>query len=351
MDKKTALSELHCGVTFGFYARCGWFETEEARAQVDAMADTGVRWVVLTPTVMQEGFCAARQFRDFENTPGDLELADIIDRIHKKGMRVQLRPMLECHDGEGRLSVYLPRSRERMPGKKCDYAARWFDSMERRSAYYARLAERTGCELYCLDSELDRIVSFNEEWKRVIAAVRAVYSGPVTSCHTVHTGVIDFEKALQDRNHWFYDLDILSLSDYIRAADAPGASVEEMTAFMRPERDRLRRIAALYGKPVLLGESGCTSSAGAAKNPSGWAPDGRYDGQEQARYLEAVLRTFWEEPWWYGLYWWKWDEQNYRPEMHNDPAGDKGFTVLGKPAQKVMRRWYSRSDTGRTGKS
>ena len=93
------------------------------------------------------------------------------------------------------------------------------------------------------------------------------------------------------------------------------------------------------------------SSAGAAKNPSGWAPDGRYDGQEQARYLEAVLRTFWKEPWWYGLYWWKWDEQNYRPEMHNDPAGDKGFTVLGKPAQEVMRKWYTRSDTGRTGKS
>ena len=82
-------------------------------------------------------------------------------------------------DGEGRLSVYLPRNRERMPGKKCDYARRWFDSMTRRSAYYAKLARRTGCELYCLDSELDRIISFNEEWKQVVAAVRAVAAAKI----------------------------------------------------------------------------------------------------------------------------------------------------------------------------
>ena len=347
MDKPAALSELHCGVTFGFYARNGWFDTDAARDNVDAMAETGVRWVVLVPTVMQEGFCATRQFRDFEHTPSDLELMDTIDYIHQKGIRVQLRPMLECMDGEGRLSVYLPRNRERMPGKACDYARRWFDSMARRSAYYAKLAQRAGCELYCLDSELDRIISFNEEWKQVVAAVRSVFCGPVTSCHTVHTGVIDFEKALQDKNHWFYDLDMLSLSDYIRASDKAGATVEEMVEYMKPERERLRRIAALYGKPVLLGENGCTSSSGGPINPSGWSPENGYDGQEQANYLEAVLRLFWNEPWWYGLYWWKWDEQNYREAMHNDPAGDKGFTVLGKPAQEVMRRWFTRTDIAR----
>jgi len=79
-------------------------------------------------------------------------------------------------------------------------------------------------------------------------------------------------------------------------------------------------------------------------NPSGWAGDGRYDPQEQANYLEAVCRTFWDEPWWFGLYWWKWDEQNNRPQFTDDPAGDKGFTVWGKPAAEVMKRWYDRTD-------
>lgn len=347
MNHKIALSELHCGVSFGFYAPCGYFDSEEARKQVEAMVETGVRWVVLIPTVMQENFSSPRQFRDFEQTPSDWELLDIIDLLHAKGIKVQLRPMLECFDGNGRLTVFLPENRERIPGKVCDRARRWFDSMKYRSIYYARLAQRAGCELYCLDSELDRIISFNEEWKQIIAAVRGVYDGPVTSCHTAHTGVIDFEKVLLDKNHWFYDLDILSLSDYIRASDKPGASVSEMMDYMLPKKQQLRRIAALYGKPILFGENGCTSCQGAAMSPSGWTSEKRYDGEEQARYLEAILRTFWEEPWWYGLYWWKWDEHIYRPEMHTDPAGDKGFTVLGKPAQDVMRRWFGRQDIGR----
>ena len=342
MNKTIALQAPHRGVTFGFYARCGYFETEAARGEVDAMAETGVQWVCLVATVMQEGFSSTRQFRDFEHTPSDLELMEIIDYIHRKGMKVQLRPMLECYDGKGRLAVMFPADTERMPGKKCTYASRWFDSMKRRSVYYARLAERTGCEMFCLDSELDHIIGFNQEWKDIVAAVRSVYSGAVTSCHTMHTGVIDFEKVLQNKDHWFYDLDILSISHYIVGAKTAGLTAEEMAANMTGERDRLRRVAALYGKPVLLGENGCTSSAGGAMNPSGWAPQSGYDGQEQDHYLEAVLSTFWNEPWWYGIYWWKWDEQNHRTEMTNDPAGDKGFTVRGKPAQDVMRKWFSK---------
>ena len=163
----------------------------------------------------------------------------------------------------------------------------------------------------------------------------------------MHTGVIDFEKVLQNKEHWFYDLDMLSVSYYIRCADKGGLSAQEMAKNMEPARDLLRRVAAIYQKPILLGETGCTSSEGGAISPSGWSPKGHYDGQEQANYLEAFMQTFWNEPWFYGLYWWKWDEQNDRPEMKNDPAGDKGFTVRAKPAQEVMRRWFSRTDIAR----
>lgn len=342
MDKSIALQAPHMGVTFGFYARFGYFSSPAAREEVDVMAETGVKWVCLVATVMQEGFSTTRQFRDFEHTPADWELMDIIDYIHQKGMKVQLRPMLECYDGKGRLGVMFPADTERMPGKKTTYASRWFDSMKRRSVYYATLAERTGCEMFCLDSELDHIIGFNQEWKDVVAAVREVYSGAVTSCHTMHTRVIDFEKVLQNKDHWFYDLDVLSISNYIPAVNAAGGTAEEMAKEMETEREAFRRIAAIYEKPILLGENGCTSSQFAAKSPSGWTPDGRYDGQEQANYLEAVLSTFWNEPWWYGIYWWKWEEQNFRPEMKNDPAGDKGFTVRGKPAQETMKKWFEK---------
>lgn len=342
MMKDTIFSTPHCGVTFGFYAKNGYYSSDQAKDEVDEIAKTGANWIVLIVTVMQEGFSATRQFRDFENTPNDLELKEIIDYIHSKGICVQLRPMLECYDGLGRLGVQFPPDRERMPGLICDYCSRWFDSMKKRSVYYARLAQMTGCELFCLDSELDRIIGFNEQWKEVIRAVREVYSGPITSCHTVHTRVIDFEKELADKNHWFYDLDALSLSDYIRCADRGGLSVEELMENMKPERDLLRRIAALYGKPVFFGEIGCTSTFGTAISPSSYKPQAEYNEDEQANFLEAVMRVFSKEPWWKGLYWWKWDEHVDRPGMIDPINGHKGFPVRGKKAQAVMKGWYGR---------
>ena len=91
------------GMTWGFAARPGFFASEEARKDVDEMFATGVRWIVLTPNVWQEQYCSTRQFADFEKSIPDFELMDIIDYIHKKGMCVQFRPMLECPERSGRL--------------------------------------------------------------------------------------------------------------------------------------------------------------------------------------------------------------------------------------------------------
>ncbi len=335
-----AFNEVHTGVTFGFYARNGVLGSPWAFEQVERMAAANVRWVVLTPTVFQETAHTTRQYRDFEVTPNDHELYRIIEHIHQHGLRVNLRPMLETQDGNGRLQVWFQPDRERIPGRVSDHWARWFESMTLRSVHYARIAQETGCELYGLDSELDRTIHMNAEWKRVIEAVRGVYAGPVTSCHTTHTSLIHYDQELERADHWWRDLDMLQLSCYERAAKQPGTSVEDMMALLAPHIPRFRRMAEAYGKPISFGECGCTSSAGGAMHPSGWTNEAAYDGEEQANYLEAVIRSFSPEPWWNGLYWWKWDEQNNRPQFKNDPAGDKGFTVLGKPAESRMRQLY-----------
>jgi hypothetical protein len=332
------------GVTFGFYARNGYFGSEQARAEVDRMAELNVGWVVVTPTVMQETAHTTRQYRDFEVTPDDHELRAIIDHIHTRGMRVCLRPMTETQDGCGRLQIWFQPDRERIPGRHSTHWADWFASFRLRSQHYARIAQSTGCELYGLDSELDRTIDQHDHYRRVIDAVRGVYQGPVTSCHTTHCGLIDFEAEFANPKHWWHDLDMLQLSCYEPGSTRPGASVEEMLANLLPVRERFRRMANAYRKPIAFGECGCTSSSGGAVHPSGWNAESGYNPDEQANYLEAVLRTFWDEPWWRGLYWWKWDEQLDRPQFRSDPRGDKGFTVWAKPAAEVMRRWYGRTE-------
>jgi hypothetical protein len=327
------------GVNFGFYARNGYYSTDQARLEVDRMASVGVNWVCVIAMVMQDTFASTRQYRDFVQTPADDELRDIIDYIHARGMQVQLRPMLECWDGTQRMHVTFPDDREILPGRPSSYVKQWFDGMCDRTLHYARLATRAGCEAYGLDSELDQIVRHNAHWKRVVSAARSVFKGHLTSSHT---GMVDFLRELKRPDHWWYDLDSLGSSFYESCADGPGATRETMLERLRKPLDHHRLVAQTYGKPYYFGEIGCCAVAGAAKLPYFWANGGGYDGNEQARYLDAVCETFWSEPWWAGMFWWKWDEQNYRPSHHDDPAGDKGFTVWGKPAADTMRRWYTR---------
>ncbi|MBN1512910.1 MAG: hypothetical protein JXB13_12925 [Phycisphaerae bacterium] len=331
-------------MTFGFYARNGVLGSDWAREQVVKMAALNIRWVALVATVMQDTAHTTTQYRDFEVTPNDHELYSIIEAFHAAGIRVCLRPMLETQDGCGRLGVCFQPDRERIPGRVSDHWARWFRSMRLRSVHYARIAQDTGCELYGLDSELDLTVDHDDDWKRVIDAVRGVYDGPVTSCHTTHTRAIDWDAQLARKDHWWRELDMLQLSCYAKGADRPGASADAMAANLEPERDRFRRLAAAYGKPMGFGECGCTSSSGGAMTPSGWTPGGGFDPHEQANYYDAVLKTFWNEPWCNGMYWWKWDEQNDRPHFKDDPSGDKGFTIDGKLASDVIKRWYGRTD-------
>lgn len=167
----------HCGMTFGFYARNGYYRSDAARLEVDRMTSLGIEWVCLVVIVLQDTFASTRQYRDFRQTPADDEIREVIDHIHAKGMKVQLRPMLECQDGAPRIHIRFPDEAEIIPGKRMNHWTRWFDSMIERTLHYASLAQRAGCEAYGLDSELDLTTRQQDHRLRVIPAARSLYSG------------------------------------------------------------------------------------------------------------------------------------------------------------------------------
>ena len=338
---------MQWGVTFGFYATNGYFGSVEAKAEIDAIARAGANWVTVVPTVWQDTCSSSFQYKDFALTPDDIELKEAIDLIHAKGMKVQLRPMLECKDGIGRLGVWMTEDRERIPGRATRRRAEWFDAMAARSVYYARIAERTKCEVFCLDSELDRMVEENDRWKAVIAAVRKVYSGPVTSCHTLHTGVVDFGRFLSDPNHWFHSLDYLTISYYCpaRTRDDLGKelSVEDMMARLKGAHAKMKAIAQATGKPIVFGECGCPSIRDAAVSPSALDVKAVPDEDEQAKYMEALFRVFAREEWCRGFHWWKWDQHTpLKPGVTPEQCRARDFTFRGKKAEQVFRRWTTR---------
>ena len=300
------------------------------------MAALGIEWICLVSTVMQDMMMSTRTYRDFAITPADDELRDLIGYIHGKGIKVMLRPMIECWDGTQRSHINFPADCEIIPGKPINYWGKWFDNYIDLTRHYTRLATRAACEGYCLDSELNQTVSQNSHWLRVVDAARREFKGHLT---TSMISTPQFIGQLADSGHWFFALDSVGSSMYCPAADKPGATVEEMVAFLQPVVAEYRAFAEAYRQPFYFGEIGCCATYGAARLPYFWKNGGGYDGQEQARYLEAAIRAFGAEAWWQGLFWWKWDEQNDRPQFRDDPTGDKGFTVYGKPAAEVIERW------------
>lgn len=99
------------GVTLGYYAPNGYFSSQEARTEIDRIAELGIPWICLVCTVMQDAYYSTRMYRDFKNTPGDDELIEIIGYIHAKNIKVMFRPMLEATTGPSVQTSFCLRER------------------------------------------------------------------------------------------------------------------------------------------------------------------------------------------------------------------------------------------------
>ncbi|MBI2497886.1 MAG: hypothetical protein HYV75_08255 [Opitutae bacterium] len=324
----TAAAERRLGVIFGFNAPPGYFSSAAARAEVGHMAGLGVRWCTVAPTVLPDA------------AVDEDDLSAIFDLLHARGIRTQLRPILGTPGIHGRAMVWFPSDRERLPGRISRHRADWFAGFADRTHRYARLARQSGCSGYGFAGEHDRMVGENDLWKNVLAAARSEFKGPIDSCHTP---VVDILAELRRRpDHWFYDLDALTVSFFRPGADQPGATAGAMAEkFAREWVPYYRNVAEAFGKPVRFGECGCPSSTGGAVTlATGGLDAAGYAPAEQQNYLEAVCRAFSPEPWWRGLDWWTWEaQQRDRTPVRKDPAGDRDFALRGKPAAGTFQVW------------
>ena len=295
----------HCGVNFGFLARRGYFSRPEVRKQ-------------------------PRLIRD-------------------EGLHVTLKPCLTSLDSAWMGAVTFPwPSEQQIQGVRQRYAEEWFDSLRECLSYFGDIAEETGCEALIAGAEYNGTTKFDAEWRKTIAHVRKHFGGPVTYEFMPRE---PSERPLK----WFEDLDFLALSTYPAGVDAPDSVLWDLTNWKNlPPISKASMEKALakhvplvesfverFGKkPILFSEIGTRSCRGCVNVPGDYQTDSPWDGQEQADYMDAVFSTFSRIPAWIGLSWWKWDEtQHTRHHYSPDPMKDRGFTIYGKPACEVLRRW------------
>ena len=347
---------LHCGMNLGFMAKRGYYRSKELLAQPARMAKAGVNWTTLNANFCQEHFYSRKLFLDFNYSSGELELAEMAKALHDQGIRILFKPCLTSLDSAWMGMVSFPDGQEQIQGVKSAYWDEWFRGFTESAKYFADFAERIGIDALIVGAEYRGTEGRSDNWRKVIAEVRQIYSGPLTyefTCDSLHESL-----------DWFKDLDFLSFSTYppacasnreggfwlVKGAGAPVPrenpeyTVDQMVEYLGPQKKISASICKRFDdKPIAFTELGGRSMHGCIINPCNFQWETYYDGEEQANYMEAIFRTFWDLPQWMGLYWWKWDETQNRPQYHTDPKGDMGFTIQGKPAEKVMREWFAKN--------
>lgn len=293
----------------------------------DRIRDLGVTHLALFPFGYMRSHTEPRVIR-YTGSRTDWSLTDEglleIGRMGRRaGLRVVLIPTLaDFVDGHWRGEVRM---------KTEDEWREWFDSYRDFSLHYARLAEQMRAAGLSVGTELRGTVHREDDWLRTIGLVRSAFHGWLTYAANWD----DYQQV-----PWWSAVDLIGVQAYFELGD-PGTGLtrieirERLLDAWQPIREDLRTLSARTGKRIIFTEVGYKSHVASTAYPWKWELDGVVDYDLQAAAYEAAFRTFWHEPWFAGFYWWKW-----QPGSADFRGSERDFTPQGKPAERVIRRWY-----------
>ena len=313
------------GFTYGYDGKRGDYRTEEAGLSMDRLAALGGDWAALAFAVRQDTYHSTVIRPDYRWTVTDADVACAVRRLHDRGLKVCMKPMVNCADGVWRARISFPEP----DVGRTDYWGEWFSSYSAFLCHYAEIAEETGAEMFCVGCEMLGTEGRADAWRETIARVRSVYSGPLVynTNHGKEAGVT-----------WWDAVDYIGTSAYYPVARGGGESLESMTsAWEKYSRDLKALSRAHGGKQVLFMEIGCRSARGCAAMP--WDFSHRefpYDEEEQARFYASCMQAMWEEEWFAGFFWWDWYTKLPQREK------EMGFSIVDKKAEQVVKAWYAR---------
>jgi hypothetical protein len=256
-------------------------------------------------------------------TPDDEALRMAIRTAHDLGMRVFLMPLVyldHMDEGDWRGVIDPPDWGE------------WFEVYGKMILHYGALAAEERVEYFSVGSELCSSEHREEDWLALIARVRALYPGALTySSNWDHRDSMTFAGAL----------DFAGTNAYFELSDNEEAGVEELKAAWAPVLQEIEAWRAIIGKPLILTEVGYPSRKGAIQDPWDYTRKAAPDPELQERAYQAFVEAWTGTSHLAGVYFYMW--------WGDGGLRDTGYTPRGKPAEQVVRKWYS--DTRPDGKT
>ncbi len=310
-------NEFHQGMTYVSWWH-DFYDSADSDSSLSLLAETNTEWLGLLVTWYQDTEHSTDIYRDPLRTPSDAGLLRVIARCADLGLKVMLKPHVDCQNDAWRGTISF--------GTELEWAA-WFASYTSFITYYAALAAAAGVDEFCVGCELCQTVSRTSDWSAVISAVRSLFPGDITYA-------ANFDN-FDNVTFWPW-LDLIGIDAYFDLTDLYDPTLEELLAAWEPHEAQISAFSQLLGMPVLFTEIGYRSVDGANMHPWLWGTPGVVDLQEQADCYEAAFQTFWTKPYFRGYLWWCW----FTDPDQGGPTDD-GYSPHKKPAEDVLTAWYS----------
>lgn len=303
------------GITFAPFHKRGSLSTQTARDSFDYMIEhTAADFVILAPAGLQEHAHSEEICYTSSATFSDEELINMIRYAKSKGIRVALKPTVNCKNGVWR--AYISFFEKDVP---CEPKwENWFASYTEFQTHYAKIAEAEQCDLFIAGCEMVMTEHRSEEWRNVIAAIRNYYHGPVS---------YNTDKYQEENVTWWDCVDMISSSGYY-----PIDQWEQ-------ELDRIERTVQKFKKPFFFAEAGCMSRKGSSMVPNNWANQGALRLEEQPEWYRAMFEACAKRSWVNGFAMWEW-----APVLpsRSTAARDASYEICNKPVQEVIKDYYGR---------
>lgn len=243
--------------------------------------------------------------------PSDEILEEVIAYAGELGLRVILKPMLNCRNGVWRAFInFFDKDVPCEPKWSV-----WFENYTKYMLHYAAIAEKTGCEMLMIGCELVMAERQEKYWRALIEKVRLVYHGLLT---------YNTDKYQEEMVTWWDALDVISSSGYY--------PIDKWDENFR----RIKAVADAFDKPFFFAECGIPCRTGSSAVPNDWTFEGPLDLEEQSRYYAKMFEEGEKRPWLKGYVCWDWVSNYLEYPIIND-----GYSVYGKPACQVIKDFYA----------
>lgn len=190
---------------------------------------------------------------------------------------------------------------------------------------YAVMADSINADAFCIGTELKAMALEKPDyWRSLIKKIRKIYKGPITYAANWDSF---------DQITFWDDLDFIGIDAYFPLSDDKTPQVKELLVQWQPIKDRIVRLQRKVGKPIVFTEWGYESEDYAGKTP--WGSKGEVNIETQINLYESTFQSFWHEPWFLGVFIWRWSPQN-------ELSGTYNFTPKGKQTETVIKEWFNK---------